>query len=957
MKTTVKRAVSGVFLVLFLLSGGLFPVSGAAAETDAARKVRVGWYNSDHFQEGSGDGEWKSGYSYEYLQSVSSYTGWEYEYVYGGWSDLYETFVNGGIDLLAGVSYTEERAPLMNYPGYEMGFEAYYIYKKAGDDSILGSDLATLRGKRVGTLVNNLMTDFFETWMASSGADCVEVLFDDFSARDAALEAGDIDAFIAVNNNVPANSGFAPVVMVGNSSYYLAVTKDRTDLLDALNKALTSINESNPYFTESLQIKYFQNTAVNAALSPEEGAWVRDHGRIRVGYLEAYLPFCGLDEDGNAGGVITDIFQEWEEQLNLRDQLKVEYVPYTRYSELTDALQAGDIDAAFPIYDSIWISEQEGIVQTNNLVSSTIYMIYKGEFSGDTTQVIALSDQSAFQRNYVAANYPASQLYPADTLEACLDAVKQGKATCTFFNSGQAEPYLSRNEYEKLNRLSLGEPVNYCIGVRKGNNVVYSLLERGISLIDKSAMTNAMYAYSSVGVSYSVADFIQDNVLLVLSVTLIFIALILAVAVMLAVSLRRTKEQARREEEMLRVTTEQKEDLEAARNHLQEAVRLAEQANRAKTAFLFNMSHDIRTPMNAILGFADLAEKRQNEPALVRDYLYKIRSSGDVLLSILNNVLEMSQIEKGAVKLEETVCGVEQFYDRIFTVFEAQMREKGIQFPRSLSLRHRDFYCDPAKLSEIFLNILSNAWKYTESGGTVEMRVEELPAGEDTALLRTAIRDTGRGMSPEFLSHIFDEFARERISEKNNIEGTGLGMSIVKRLTDLMGGSVHVESTPGEGTVVTVEIPHRAAVREEPAETSDDEGSEDPFEGKRILLAEDNDINAEIVSEILTSVGLSVERAEDGQICLDMVKEKPAGYYDLILMDIQMPNMNGYEASRAVRALHEPGKSDLPIFALTANTSEEDRRNAVEAGMNRHLGKPIDVEGLLKTLSETFHAA
>lgn len=953
MKDTVRRAISWISWASLLLSALSSPAAGY--DEDLTRTVRVGWYSSDHFQEGSEDWEKKSGYSYEYLQSVSNYTGWEYEYVYGGWSDLYEAFVDGGIDLLAGVSYTEERAPLMDYPSYEMGVEAYYIYKRAGDETILGSDLSTLDGKKVGTLTNNLMTTFFEEWMAETGADCQEVLFDDFGARDEALASGAIDAFIAVNNNVPSNSGSSPVVMVGRSSYYLAVTKGRPDLLGPLNRALASINESDPYFTERLQIKYFQNTAVNATLSPEESAWVREHDSIRVGYLADHLPFCGLDEDGEESGVLMDILREWEEQLGLQGQLTMDPVPYDLYTDLIAALRAGEIDAAFPIYDDIWTSEQAGVVQTNDLVSSTVYMIYRGDLSERTTQVIAVSDRSALQRDYVASNYPDSQALPVDTLEGCLDAVRQGKAGCTFFNSGLAERYLSRDGYESLDRLALGEPVEYCMGVKKGDNVVYSLLERGISLIDQSAMTNAMYAYSVPSFRYTLTDFIRDHVPLVLTVTLIFIASIAAVAIVLAVSLRRTKEQKRMEEEMLRVTTEQKEELEAARDDLQDAVELAEQASRAKSAFLFNMSHDIRTPMNAIVGLTDLAGRHPDDPALVRDHLDKIRASSDVLLSILNNVLEMSQIEKGAVELEETVCAIGPLYDGLSTVFEPEMEEKGIRFVRTLDLRHDHVYCDPAKLRQIFLNILSNAWKFTDPGGQVRMRTEELPSDRDgTALFQTVVRDDGRGMSEEFLPKIFDEFAREKASERNVIEGTGLGMSIVRRLVDLMGGSVQVESRPGEGTSVTVRIPHRIAAEEDLADLSDPGDAAYHFDGKRILLAEDNDINAEIVSEILESVGFSVERAEDGKICLDMVEERPTGYYDLILMDIQMPNMDGYEATRAIRGLDQPGRSDLPILALTANTSEEDKRHAAEAGMDRHLGKPIDVDGMLKTLSEAL---
>ena len=953
MRAAAKRTVLCVLLLLLLFSATCVSGSAGAADADLPQRVRVGWYNSDHFQEGAAESDRKSGYAYEYLQSVSNYTGWEYAYVPGGWSELYDAFLNGEIDLLAGLSYTEERAALMQYPGYEMGFESYYIYKRAGNEAISGNDLSTLDGARVGTLKNNLMTTFFEAWMRETGAACEEVLFDDFQTRDAAFEAGSIDAVIAVNNNVPANSGLSPVVMVGESSYFLAVTRERADLLGELNKALTAINESNPYFTQSLQIKYFQNTAVNAALSPEESEWVGAHDAIRVGYLDDCIPYCGTDPEGNTSGVITDILQEWQEQLGLSGQIQIEYRPYPLYADMLDALQSGEIDTAFPVYDSISISEQQRIVQTNDLVESSIRLVYRGEYSEQTTtQVIAVSGRNAFQQNYAAMHYPDSTLYPVDTLEQCLEAVKQGKATCTFFGSGQVESLLSLGAYKSLNRLTLDENINYCMGVKKGNNVMYSLLSRGISLIDKSNMTNAMYAYMNTSPKYTLTDFIQDHVSLVLTISLVIIGLIVAVAIMLAVSLRRAREQQEKELEMLRLVTQQKEELAAAKDRLQEAVEREQAASRAKTTFLFNMSHDIRTPMNAILGFAELAGKCREEPEKLEDCLQKIRSSGDVLMSILNNVLEMARIERGALVLEETACYVETFYDAMYAMFREQMAQKGIEFDLQVDVQHRYIYCDAAKLQEVLLNILSNACKFTPSGGKVSMRVEELPAEtEDRALLRTTVRDNGIGMSAEFLSKIYDEFAREKSSEKNTIEGTGLGMSIVKNLVEFMGGTVAVESAPGAGTTVTVTLSHRIAQEEEALEPSADAADETDFSGRCILLAEDNDLNAEIASAILEEFGFSVERAEDGQVCVERLEEKPAGYYDLVLMDIQMPNLNGYEATKRIRKLEDARKANLPIIALTANAFEEDRRDAFAAGMNGHLGKPIDIEEMMKTLS------
>ena len=531
----MKRILNRVFLMLllFTLLFSALPFFAAADGTGAQRsqKVRVGWYISENFQEGDAAQDRKSGYSYEYLQDVANYTGWEYEYVSGGWSDLYDALLSGEIDLLAGLSYTEERAALLNYPAFEMGLESYYIYKRAGNEEISGIDLSTLDGKRVGTLTNNLMTEYFEAWMEEAGVACEEVLFNDFQARDEAFADGTIDALIAVNNNVASNSGFVPVVMVGESSYYLGVTKDRTDLLDQLNRALAALKESNPFFIQSLQIKYFNHTAVNAALSREESAWLDSHSAIRVGCLDDYMPYCDFGADGTVRGVITDVFRGWLEQLGLSEQIAIEYKSYPLYADMIAALQSGEIDVAFPVHDSIWSSEKLGIIQTGVLVESGVHLAYRGEYHDRaTTEVIAVSDRSAFQRNYVDVNYPESEVYVADTLEDCLKAVKQGKATCTIFDSGQVETLLSKRKFQTLNRLTLGEGINYCLGVKKGNNVMYSLLSRGISLIDKSDTTNAIYAYIGSNLEYTLVDFLLDHIGLVLVVVLIIIGLVVAVS-------------------------------------------------------------------------------------------------------------------------------------------------------------------------------------------------------------------------------------------------------------------------------------------------------------------------------------------------------------------------------------------------------------------------------------------
>ena len=380
---------------------------------------------------------------------------------------------------------------------------------------------------------------------------------------------------------------------------------------------------------------------------------------------------------------------------------------------------------------------------------------------------------------------------------------------------------------------------------------------------------------------------------------------------------------------------------------------IANAANAAKSAFLFNMSHDIRTPMNAIIGFTSLLEKHLDDRELSLSYIRKIQTSNDFLLSLINNVLEMARIESGKATLDETCWNTYAFNDSLFSLFDAQMKEKGIEFVRTAHVEHVDVICDETKLREIFLNILSNALKYTPAGGRVMMDLTEIPSNRPGyAMFRTVIQDTGIGMSEEFLPHLFEEFTRERTSTESRVGGTGLGMPIVKKLVELMEGTIEVESKVGKGTKFTVTLPHRIAERREVNPLTERAGSFEPgrFKGRRVLLAEDNELNAEIAITILEEAGFQVEHAADGVICVNMLEKSAAGYYDLVLMDIQMPNMDGYKATQTIRNIADPHKARIPIIAITANAFDEDKQNALRAGMNAHISKPILIDELMNVL-------
>ncbi len=387
---------------------------------------------------------------------------------------------------------------------------------------------------------------------------------------------------------------------------------------------------------------------------------------------------------------------------------------------------------------------------------------------------------------------------------------------------------------------------------------------------------------------------------------------------------------------------------------LEKALKQAEEGNRAKTAFLFNMSHDLRTPMNAIIGYAELMEKHWGEQEITTGYLEKLKSASHFLLSLINNVLEMARIESGKEVLHETVCNIGEINKTMDTILEASLKEKDLKFTRNESVQHENIICDPLKINEIYLNIFSNAVKYTPAGGTITVDVVELPAEKEGYIrIQTTVRDTGIGIGEEYIPHLFESFSRERNSSESGIIGTGLGLPIVKSLVEMMEGTIEVESELGKGTSFVITLCHKLA--EEEKEKGNDQAvlaeAESMLAGKNILLVEDNELNAEIAMTILQDIGIKVELATDGKEALDRVKEVPAGYYDLILMDIQMPEMDGYQATRQIRKLPDE-RAGIPIIAMTANAFEEDKKVAFDAGMNGHIAKPVEIEKMIQTLAE-----
>ena len=400
--------------------------------------------------------------------------------------------------------------------------------------------------------------------------------------------------------------------------------------------------------------------------------------------------------------------------------------------------------------------------------------------------------------------------------------------------------------------------------------------------------------------------------------------------------------------------SEHREKLSSALEQEKEASRKAREAGEVKNTFLANMSHDIRTPMNAILGFSDIIAKHPDDETVVRDAVAKIHASGDILMKIINDVLDLSKIESGKLQVEETVTDLQQLSANLEKMLEYSMEKGGIKFEVISEIENPYVWCDVAKLQQVLVNILNNAVKFTPEGGKITLQYQQEPVEDGRAEYQITVRDTGIGMDEEFQKHAFEAFERERTSTESKIEGTGLGLAIVQKLVDLMDGQVTIHSKRGKGTAIIIKLSLKIADQAELQTEVSGRRTVSDLTGTRILLVEDNDLNAEIATEILTSRGFLVERAENGRICVECLEQAESDYYQIILMDIQMPVMNGYDAAKKIRSMSDVDKAFIPIIAMTANAFEEDHRRAVQAGMEGFVIKPIEVDKLIQEIQLVY---
>ena len=943
-KSRKKSAVLFVCILLVLGMWMMLSVHSQAAETNndekQAQTIRVGSFE-DTFNYVDKNGV-RRGYGYELMQALAGYTEWKFEYVKCDWSDCFDKLENGEIDIMGDISYSDERAQKMLFSDEPMGEEKYILYADLSNMDIGMSDFKFMDGTRVGVLMDTEPEIMLTEWENKNGIHTEHVNVNNDNDVEKKLANHEIDAFVSLEESIWSEQGISSVTTIGKSGIYFAINKERSDIKTELDYAMCQLDQDSPFFKADMYKKYF-TLDYNQSLTGGEKSWLEEHGDIRMGFLNNDPAIFSMDETtGKLTGMLSEYVSYAKDCLG-NQTLKFNIQDYDDYDEMLQALQNHEIDMIFYAGRNPDIAEKKGYALTNTAWSYNLMAVTdEKNFDEGNVYTVAVPKEKEALKQQLTFSYPQWNLVDYNSFEEAAEMITNEKADCFLMGASQAMVYDNNRDFKSV---PLTKTMEACFAVKGGEGTLLSILNKTLKGMPSGMLTSALAIYDSTADKVTFLDFVKDNMLAFFLATG-FSAL--SIIVIILVLLRK----ARKAEAAAKLAAN---DTQKLNEKLEIALKKAEDASLAKTSFLNNMSHDIRTPMNVILGYAQLMENELNGKDIPEalEHLEKLQQSGNLLLSIINNVLDMARIESGRMEIDENYCRIEDVWKSLFAVFDEKARKKNISLHYTMNVEHEHVLTDVTKVKEILVNILSNAIKYTPAGGSVMVYVDELPCDESGYMIvRIRISDTGIGMSQDYLTKIFEAFTREKNTTKSKIAGTGLGMSIVKNYVDLLGGTIDVESELGKGSTFTVTLKHRIADEryyvkkhiEEPGT-----GNE-ILEGRNILLAEDNDLNAEIAEEILERAGLRIERVENGIQCVNRILKMPAGTYDMIFMDIQMPQMDGYKATRTIRNLPDKDKACIPIIAMTANAFAEDKRKTMEAGMNAHLSKPLNVPELMDTI-------
>ena len=1072
-------------MMLLLLSGSLF-----GAENHERKAVRVPVFPFERMMILDEDRNPISGYAYEYIQTIAAYAGWDVEYIpCDSFSEALNKLFAGEVDLFYEISHTEERAKVILFSDEPMGHEFYYLYALKGNTSITPDDLASMNGRTVGVTKGTMQIELLKQWCEKKNVDFKIIEYDLEAQKESDLYAGKIDLDLEVS--ILAKHDFSAAERIGSSAYYLVANKERPDLIADINSAMEKVLNNDLYYFTRLQERYFSDTVISHILTTEEKNWIANHKVLRVGFFDNYLPFSTLDKSVNPAGAGIEAIREIIKKLNLEDELQVEFVCFFNQEEGYKAVESEEIDLMLPAYISNSVKHDYHIIGGKIISTLVSDLAFLNDFGDGTGKRIGVNRNNLMQFYYSRDCYPHAEIVFYDDIRGCLDGLLKGTSDGTFLNGLRTEALLRPKKYRSLKSERARNGFEFHLAFAADNIGLMLLMDRGLSMLPADFMSKASYSYAGRIVAFSLMDFLREHVLAVLITVAILAALIMALIGSqlskrkLAGINHELKKNAETIEKQRQQESELRKQIEKKQGELEDALHMAQAASHAKTAFLSNMSHDIRTPMNAIIGFTGLAASHIDDTERVQEYLKTIERSSEHLLSLINDVLDMSRIESGKMNLNEKVESLADILHSLRDIVHADMFAKQHNFfIDTVDVRNERVYCDKLRLNQVLLNLVSNAIKYTHPGGAISLRViQKAVTDRGYATFEFRCKDNGIGMSEEFAKTIFDPFTREETTTVSGIQGTGLGMAITKNIVEMMGGKITVNSKKGEGTEFVVTVSFRTAdmktsdpvipelkgfrslvvdddinacqsiadmlrevgmrsewcvsgkeavirteeslrhgdrfkvylidwlmpdmngiesvrrirrvvgkdafiiimtagdwsdIEKEAREVgvngfiskplfpsdlqktlgqlcgkADSEQTEKEelfvsLKGKKVLLVDDNELNLKIGVLQMKQQGLKVDTALNGQLAVDMIRANGMDAYDFILMDIQMPVMNGYEATSIIRKL--PGGDKLKIFAFSANAFEEDREKSLKAGMDGHIAKPLKMDELLSEL-------
>ena len=918
LRSAICRTLA-VALAAFAVLSAVIPVPAFAADSgQQVKTVRVGWLvNNKGFQEGT-PGERLSGWGYDYLQTLSYYTpGWQYEYVSGTFAELMDMLEAGEIDLMPNISYSEERAQKLLFSSNPEGAERYYIYAKPDRDDLAKGDPRALQGLTIGCNPGAMQTFVGQQWLVNEGITCTYKEISTGNALFDALADGEVDAVIM--NDTISSPDASPMFYVGSSDYYFAVPKSRPDLMNDINAAMTAIARVNPRYNDEVKANYSAQNSGSSSLTGPERSWLKaNDNTITIGYLENKLPYCTQNDDGEMEGSLASLATTLHDKFGIT----VATVAFSNNEQMTKALSKGTIDVALPLFRDYWLAEQAGVILSNPMGTVSLTAIHSSSNLNSDLKNIACTADAIVNRFELENLFPDAKVTEYPNGNEALEALNKGKARCIIVPSTRLKTIRDTYDIENFQTQELTDTAQLSCLISRGKPVLLGIINKGIVNAGESLSASS---YSPTSYSAQESDAFQLLYRNRIVIAAVVICILLTGIVILVWSLYRAQEERQK----------------------------ADAANTAKTAFLTRMSHDIRTPLNGILGLIEIEELKDGDIQAARESRAKARVAANHLLSLINDILEMGKIEDRKLTLEHASFNLKELCDDTLVLCKLRASDNGITMQdNSLPYATGPYMIgSPTHIRQIMINLLDNSIKYNKRGGSVTFCSKTKPLDDGRALFCFSVSDTGIGMTPEFLKHIYEPFAQEGDDARSKFQGTGMGMPIVKSLIELMGGTIEISSKVGVGSTFNVQIPLDIDKNPQAREDASRQTNSCSLAGMNVLLAEDNELNAEIAQTLLESEGIVVTRAADGNETVDLYAGRPAGSFDAILMDIMMPGMDGYEATRAIRLSEKADAADIPIIALTANAFAEDAKAAHDAGMNAHLSKPLDFNKLKNILA------